>query len=48
MNIIRTMEAYVRDDKMTELRTLRGKITLDYDWQKEEAEELQSQEEGGK
>ncbi|MDP2839661.1 MAG: hypothetical protein Q8O11_06350 [Syntrophales bacterium] len=48
MDIIRVMDAYVRDDKMTELRTLRGKITLDYDWQKEEAEELQAQEGGGK
>jgi predicted helicase len=48
MDIIRVMDAYVRDDKMTEHRTLRGKITLDYDWQKEEAEELQAQEEGGK
>ena len=46
--IVTAMEAYVRDEKMTELRTLRGKITLDYDWQKEEAAELQAQEEGGK
>jgi hypothetical protein len=42
------MEAYVRDQKMAALRSLRGKMTLDYDWQKEEAAELQTQEERGK
>jgi metal-responsive CopG/Arc/MetJ family transcriptional regulator len=43
--IVRAMEAYVTERKMTELRALRGKISLDYDWQKEESRELQAQEE---
>jgi len=42
--IVTAMEAYVREKKMMELRALRGKMTLDYDWQKEEAAELQAQE----
>ncbi|HEY5498272.1 MAG TPA: type II toxin-antitoxin system VapB family antitoxin [Syntrophales bacterium] len=46
--IVMAMEAYVRDQKMAELRALRGKMTMDYDWQKEEAVELQAQEERGK
>ena len=46
--IVTAMEAYVRDQKMAALRSLRGKMTLDYDWQKEEAAELQTQEERGK
>jgi len=43
--IVTAMEAYVREKKMAELRALRGKIHLEYDWQKEEATELQTQEE---
>ena len=43
--IVTAMEAYVREKKMTELRALRGKMTLDYDWKKEEAAELLLQEE---
>ncbi len=43
--IVRAMEAYVKEKKMAELRALRGKIPLDYDWQKEEARELRAQEE---
>jgi metal-responsive CopG/Arc/MetJ family transcriptional regulator len=46
--IVTAMEAYVREQKMVELRGLRGKMTLDYDWQKEEEAELQTQEERGK
>lgn len=45
--IVTAMESYVRDRKMAELRALRGKIPLDYDWQKEEAAELQAQEARG-
>lgn len=30
--VVTAMEAYVKDRKMTELISLRGKITLDYDW----------------
>ena len=43
--IVRAMEAYVTEKKMAQLRALRGKIPLDYDWQREEAAELQAQEE---
>ncbi len=46
--IVAAMETYVRDRKMAELRALRGKMPLDYDWQKEEAAELRAQEERGK
>ena len=46
--IVTAMEAYVRDRKMAELRALRGKMPLDYDWQKEEAVEWGAQEERGK
>ncbi len=43
--IVRAMEAYVTEKKMAELRALRGKIPLDYDWQRAESGELQVQEE---
>ena len=43
--IVRAMESYVTEKKMAELRALRGKIPLDYDWQREEYAELQAQEE---
>lgn len=43
--IVRAMEAYVTGKKIAELRALRGKIPLDYDWQREESVELQAQEE---
>ena len=43
--IVRAMEAYVTEKKIAELRALRGKIPLDYDWQREESVELQAQEE---
>lgn len=46
--IVAAMETYVRDRKMAELRALRGKIPLDYDWQKEEVAELRVQKERGK
>jgi metal-responsive CopG/Arc/MetJ family transcriptional regulator len=46
--IVTAMETYVRDRKMAELRALRGKMPLDYDWQKEESAELRAQEERGK
>jgi len=46
--IVTAMEAYVREKKMADLRALQGKMPLDYDWQKEEAAELQMQEERGK
>lgn len=43
--IIRAMEAFVRERKMEQLRSLRGKIAIDYDWEKEEAREMAAQEE---
>jgi metal-responsive CopG/Arc/MetJ family transcriptional regulator len=46
--IVTAMEAYVREKKLADLRALQGKMPLDYDWQKEEAMELQMQEERGK
>jgi metal-responsive CopG/Arc/MetJ family transcriptional regulator len=46
--IVTAMETYVRDRKMAELRALRGKVPLDYDWQKEEAVELQAQKARGR
>jgi metal-responsive CopG/Arc/MetJ family transcriptional regulator len=46
--IVTAMEAYVREKKLADLRALQGKMLLDYDWQKEEATELQMQEERGK
>lgn len=46
--IVTAMETYVRDRKMADLRALREKMPLDYDWQKEEAAELRAQEKRGK
>ena len=43
--IVRAMEAYVTEKKIAELRALRGKIPLNYDWQREESVDLQAQEE---
>jgi metal-responsive CopG/Arc/MetJ family transcriptional regulator len=38
--IITVMEAYVRQKRMLQMLALRGKITIDYDWEKAEAEEM--------
>jgi metal-responsive CopG/Arc/MetJ family transcriptional regulator len=46
--IVTAMETYVRDRKMAELRALRGKMPIEYDWQKEEAAELQAQKARGR
>jgi metal-responsive CopG/Arc/MetJ family transcriptional regulator len=46
--IVTAMKTYVQDRKMVELRALRGKVPLDYDWQKEEAVELQAQKARGR
>jgi hypothetical protein len=37
------MEEYVRQKKIKELIALRGKIQIDYDWEKEEKLELKAQ-----
>ena len=39
------MQEYVRQKKITELIALRGKIQIDYDWEKEEELEMKSQRE---
>ena len=41
--IVTAMESYVRTKKMTALRALRGKVPLEYDWQRAEATELKAQ-----
>ena len=41
--IIIAMEEFIRQKKMKELIALRGKIEINYDWQKEEERELKSQ-----
>ena len=42
--IITVMEAYVRQKRMEQMLALRGKITIDYDWEKTEAEEMKAAE----
>jgi metal-responsive CopG/Arc/MetJ family transcriptional regulator len=42
--IITVMEAYVRQKKMEQMLALRGKITINYDWEKAEAEEMKAAE----
>jgi len=42
--IVTVMEYYVRRKKMEDLLALRGKITIDYDWQREEEAELKAAE----
>lgn len=43
--IITVMEAYVKQKKMEQLLALRGKIRIDYDWERAENEELKAAEE---
>jgi len=43
--IVAVMEEYVRRRKMEDLLALRGKISIDYDWEKEEEAELKAAEE---
>lgn len=38
--IVAVMEEYVRRRRIDDLLSLRGKVQIDYDWQKEEALEL--------
>ena len=42
--IIIAMEEFIRQKKIKELISLRGKIQIDYDWQKEEELEIEAQE----
>lgn len=43
--IVTVMEEYVRRRKMEDLLALRGKVEIDYDWEREEALELKAAEE---
>ncbi len=43
--IITVMERYVKQKKMEELLALRGKIRIDYDWERAENDELVAAEE---
>lgn len=43
--IVTVMEEYVRTRKMQALLALRGKVQIDYDWEREEATELKAAEE---
>ncbi len=43
--IITVMENYVRQKKMEELLALKGKIKIEYDWEKGEKEEMMAAEE---
>lgn len=43
--IVTVMEDYVRRQKMNALLDLRGKVQIDYDWEREEALELKTAEE---
>lgn len=43
--IVTVMEEYIRRKKMEELLALRGKISIDYDWEREEEAEMKAAEE---
>jgi hypothetical protein len=43
--IVTAMEEFIREQKIRKLLSLRGKIQIDYDWEKEEERELKTQEE---
>jgi len=43
--IVAVMEEYVRRSKMEALLALRGKVNIDYDWEREEEAELKATEE---
>jgi metal-responsive CopG/Arc/MetJ family transcriptional regulator len=43
--IVTVMEEYVRRKKMEDLLALRGKIAIEYDWEREEEAELKAAEE---
>lgn len=43
--IVTVMEEYVRRRKMEDLLALRGKVAVEYDWEREEEAELKAAEE---
>ena len=44
--IVVAMKEFIRQKKIKELIALRGKVKIDYDWQKEEAIEVEAQKRG--
>jgi hypothetical protein len=43
--IVTVMEEYIRRKRMEDLLALRGKIAIDYDWEREEEAEVKAAEE---
>ncbi len=43
--IVAAMEFYIRDNKLAELKALRGRIAIDYDWENEEEMEMKAEKE---
>lgn len=43
--IITVMESYVKQKKLEELLALKGKIRIEYDWEKAEVDEMKAAEE---
>lgn len=43
--IVTAMQEYLRQKRIKELISLRGKIKIDYDWKKEEESEMKAQKE---
>lgn len=41
--IVTAMQEFIRQKKIKELLALRGKIQIDYDWEKEEEREIKAQ-----
>lgn len=41
--IITAMKEFIKQKKIAELVALRGKVKIDYDWQKEETLEIEAQ-----
>ncbi len=46
--IVKTMKEYIKQKKIMELLALKGKVDIDYDWEKEEKLEINSQCDRGK
>ncbi len=46
--IVIALKEFIRHKKIKELIALRGKIKIDYDWQKEEELEIEAQKKRGK
>jgi len=46
--VVKAMETYAQMKSMHALRRLRGKISIDYDWQEAEQRELKAEAESGR